>query len=195
MPLHWFRFLFSLAAFWGLLSWTPSSGAAEIRLSNLGVSLNDADVTVQAVLLGAIPSSLREGLEGGIPINIRFAVELVQFRRLWLNRTVVAKTVERQLTYDPLTKEYRVVPLKDDRREPYSTKDRRDAQRVISEFRGLKLMPVADLSPKDLYIVRVRAEVSTGSGLSFFSRLFPFLGTGEETPWVESSLLTITRSQ
>ena len=66
---------------------------------------------------------------------------------------------------------------------------------MISEFRGLKLMPVADLSPKDLYIVRVRAEVSTGSGLSFFSRLFPFLGTGEETPWAESSLLTITRSQ
>ena len=195
MPLHWFRFLFSLAALSGLLSWAPGSEAAEIRLSNLGISLNDADVTVQAVLLGAIPSSLREGLEGGIPINIRFAVELVQFRRLWLNRTVVAKTVERQLTYDPLTKEYRVVPLKDDRREPYSTKDRREAQRVISEFRGLKLMPVADLSPKDLYIVRVRAEVSTGSGLSFFSRLFPFLGTGEETPWAESSLLTITRSQ
>lgn len=180
----------------GLLGILSDGGAAEIRLTNLGVSLNDTEVTVHAVLLGAIPSDLKEILGSGIPLTVRFTAELVQFRRFWVNRLVAAKTVERQITYDVLIKEYRVIPLKEERREPYITKDLREAQRVLSELRGLKLAPAAELNPRDLYFVRLRAEVSTGNGISFFSRLFPFLGTaGEETPWVESSLLTVTRSQ
>ena len=99
------------------------------------------------------------------------------------------------ISNDLLTKEFRVIVTKDERRDPYTTKELREAQRVVSEFR-LKLLPVSELNPSELYFVRVRAETSAGSGLSFFSRLFPFLGTaGEETPWMESPLLTITRSQ
>ena len=195
MPLHWPRLLILIVALAGLLSALPASEATEMKLSNLMVLLNDADVTVQAVLVGAIPPALREGLEGGIPITVRFQVELLQFRRLWVNRLIASNVIERQMTYDLLTKEFRVTPIKDERRDPYTTKELREAQRVVSEFR-LKLLPASELNPRDLYFVRVRAEVSTGSGLSFFSRLFPFLGTaGEETPWVESPLLTITRSQ
>ena len=195
MPLHWSRPLILIVALLGLLSALPKSEATEMKLSNLTVSLNDADVTVQAVLLGAIPPNLKEGLEGGIPITVRFGVELLQFRRLWVNRLIVSKVIERQMTYDLLTKEFRVIVTKDERRDPYTTKELREAQRVVSEFR-LKLLPVSELNPRELYFVRVRAETSAGSGLSFFSRLFPFLGTaGEETPWVESPLLTITRSQ
>lgn len=195
MPLHWPRLLISIVALLGSLSVLPASEATEMKLSNLMVALNDAEVTVQAVLVGAIPPALREGLEGGIPITVRFQVELLQFRRLWVNRLITSKVIERQMTYDLLTKEFRVTPIKDERRDPYMTKELREAQRVVSEFR-LKLLPLSELNPRDLYFVRVRAEVSAGSGLSFFSRLFPFLGTaGEETPWVESPLLTITRSQ
>ena len=195
MSLRWPRLLISIVALLGLLSASSTSQATEMKLSNLIVSLNDADVTVQAVLVGAIPPNLKEGLEGGIPITVRFAVELLQFRRLWMNRLVTSKVIERQMTYDLLTKEFRVTPMKDERREPYTTKEPREAQRVVSEFR-LKLLPVSELNPRDLYFVRVRAEVAAGGGLSFFSRLFPFLGTaGEETPWVDSPLLTITRSQ
>ena len=195
MPLRWPRLVISIVALVGLLSALPISEAAEMKLSNLTVLLNDADVTVQAVLVGAIPPNLKEGLEGGIPITVKFQVELLQFRRLWVNRFIASKVIERQMTYDLLTKEFRVTPIKDERRDPYTTKELREAQRVVSEFR-LKLLPASELNPRDLYFVRVRAEVSAGSGLSFFSRLFPFLGTaGEETPWMESPLLTITRSQ
>src|SRR3990172_1198178 len=195
MPLRWPWLLISCVTLVGLLSASPASEATEMKLSNLMVSLNDADVTVQAVLVGAIPPNLKEGLEGGIPITVKFQVELLQFRRLWVNRFIASKVIERQMTYDLLTKEFRVTPIKDERRDPYTTKELREAQRVVSEFR-LKLLPASELNPRDLYFVRVRAEVSAGSGLSFFSRLFPFLGTaGEETPWVESPLLTITRSQ
>jgi hypothetical protein len=47
----------------------PSSTApaeSELRISNLSIFLNDFDVTVQGVLLGAVPSMLSESLHSGV---------------------------------------------------------------------------------------------------------------------------------
>ena len=83
----------------------------ELRISNLSVFLNDFDVTVQGVLLGAVPSSLTESLQSGVPVHVRFVVELWQQR--FRDKLLQTRTVERQLTYNPATKEYKVVSLRD----------------------------------------------------------------------------------
>jgi hypothetical protein len=109
-----------------------------------------------------------------------------------VDRRLQARTVERQLTYNVLTKEYKVVSLKGETREPILTKDLREAQRVISELRVGQLAPVAALDKQDLYYVRVRSDVSLGGVNSWFARM---TGEAAETPWVQSSLLTPVRSQ
>jgi hypothetical protein len=91
-----------------------------------------------------------------------------------------------------LTKEYKVVSLSGEQREPYLTKDLREAQRVVSEMRVGNLAPATSLSRQELYYVRVRSDVSLGGVNSWFAR---FTGDAEETPWVQSSLLTVTRNQ
>jgi len=103
-----------------------------------------------------------------------------------------AWTADRQLSYDVLAKEYKVVSTAGEQREPYLTKDFREAQRVLSDLRGIKLAPASLLSPRELFYVRARAEVSVRGPNSFFARLF---GQAEETPWLISPLLTITRRQ
>jgi hypothetical protein len=100
--------------------------------------------------------------------------------------------VERQLTYNVLTKEYKVTSLKGEQREPLLTKDLREAQRVISDLRVGRLAPVATLEPHELFYVRVRSDVSLGGVNSWLARM---AGEAEETPWVQSSLLTPMRSQ
>ena len=52
--------------------------------------------------------------------------------------------------------------------------------------------PVAALDKQELYYVRVRSDVSLGGVNSWFARM---TGEAEETPWVQSSLLTPVRSQ
>lgn len=178
-------------ALWGLA--VPATSArAEIKISNLSVFLNDLDVTVQVVLLGAIPPSLTESLHSGVPAHVRFTVELWQYSRLWIERRLQARTVERQLTYNVLTKEYKVTSLGGEQPEPYLTKSLREAQRVLSELRLPKLAPVASLDPNELFYVRVRADVSLNGVNSWVARL---AGDAAETPWVQSSLLTPIRSQ
>jgi len=178
-----------------LIAWllaVPTPASAELRISNLSVFLNDFDVTVQVVLLGAIPASLYESLQTGIPTHVRLRVELWQYNRFLPDRNIQSRTVERQVTYNVLTKEYKVVSLKGEHREPYLIKDLREAQRLISELRVGALVPAASLSPKELYYVRVRSSVAVSGLNSWFAR---YAGDAEETDWVRSNLLTVTRSQ
>ena len=171
---------------------TPSPAWAEIRISNLAVFFNDFEVTVQVVLLGAIPAPLHESLHSGVPTHVRFHVELWQYSRFWVERLIQRRTVERQLTYNVLTKEYRVTSIEGEQREPYLTKNLREAQRVLSDLRVARLAPGAALDSKELYYVRVRSDVSLNGDNSFASRM---AGDAAETPWVQSTLLTPTRSQ
>jgi hypothetical protein len=170
----------------------PRSAGAEVRISNLSVFLNDYDVTVSVVLFDAVPDALHESIHTGIPAHVRYYVELWQYTKMGVDRRLQARTVERQLTYNVLTKEYKVVSLKGETREPILTKDLREAQRVISELRVGQLAPVAALDKQDLYYVRVRSDVSLGGVNSWFARM---TGEAAETPWVQSSLLTPVRSQ
>lgn len=170
----------------------PAPVRADVRISNLSVFLNDFDVTVTVVLFGAIPASLHESIHTGIATHVRYYVELWQHTRLGVDRRLQARMVERQLSYNVLTKEYKVAPLKGEQREAILTKDLREAQRVISELRVGQLAPVAALDKQELYYVRVRSDVSLGGVNSWFARM---TGEAEETPWVQSSLLTPVRGQ
>jgi hypothetical protein len=170
----------------------PPAVAADVRISNLSVFLNDYDVTVTVVLFGAVPDQLYESIHTGIAEHVRFYVELWQYTPLGVDRRLQARMVERQLTYNVLTKEYKVAPLQGEQREPILTKDLREAQRLISELRVGRLAPVAALDKQELYYVRVRSDVSLGGVNSWFARM---TGEAEETPWVRSSLLTPVRNQ
>jgi hypothetical protein len=170
----------------------PRPAVAEVRISNLSVFLNDYDVTVSVVLFDAVPDTLHESIHTGIPAHVRYYVELWQYTRMGVDRRLQVRTVERQLTYNVLTKEYKVASLKGETREPILTKDLREAQRVISELRVGQLAPVAALDKQDLFYVRVRSDVSLGGVNSWFARM---TGEAAETPWVQSNLLTPVRNQ
>lgn len=174
------------------IAFDPYAAGAEIRISDFNVYLNDFDLTVQLVLLEAIPLSFHESLQSGIPVQARIVLELWQYHRFWMDSRIEVRTVERQLAYNVPAKEYKVASAVGDQREPYLTKDLREAQRVLSNLRGLKLAPSSALNPRELFYVRARAEVSIGGPNTFFARLF---GQAEETPWVVSPLLTIMRRQ
>ena len=174
----------------GLLAASPAR--PELRFSNPPeVFLNDYDLTVQVVILGAIPPSFHESLTSGIPTHIRFYIELWRYNRFWPNERLEARRVERQLTYNVVTKEYKVVST-GEQREPYVTKDLREAQRVGSEIRGFKLGPASALDPQGIYYVQMRADVSLNGVNSFLARL---TGEAEQTDWIRSNFLTPMRTQ
>ena len=88
---------------------TGDGRGGPFRISNLVVTNSDSTLLVSLVLLGAMPDGIVEGLGTGIPATVRFQLELWQYNSWWVDRRVVAKLVERQVVYDVLTKEFRVL--------------------------------------------------------------------------------------
>jgi uncharacterized protein DUF4390 len=164
---------------------------AELRISELAVFLNDHEVTVHVVLFAAVPDAFQEGIQSGIPAHVRFTVELWQYNRYWRDQQLTTKLVERALVYNVVTKEFRVTSVKGEARPVHITRDVRDAQRVLSELRGLKMTPASDLDPNAVIYVRVHAEAALKGEYTIFARM---AGTAEQTSR-QSDYRTIQRVQ
>jgi Domain of unknown function (DUF4390) len=164
----------ALALLIGLIT-TPAS--ADLRISDLDVFLNDHELTVNVAVLGAIAPAFHEGIQSGIPTHLRYTVELWQYNRYWRDSLLLTRVVERQLAYNVVTKEYKVTTLKGEPRTPHVTRDLRDAQRVLSEVRGLKLGPATTLDPAEVIYVRVHAETALNGENSIVTRM---AGTAEQ---------------
>ena len=168
---------------------TPA--AADLRISDLDVFLNDHELTVNVTLLGAVPAAFEEGIQSGIPAHIRYTIELWQYNRYWRDVRLLSRVVERQLAYNVVTKEYKVTSLQGETRAPHVTRDQRDALRVLSDLRALKLTPAGAMNPTDVIYVRVHAEAALNGENSFVTRM---AGTAEETTR-QSEYRTIMRVQ
>ena len=164
---------------------------AELRISDLDVFLNDHEVTVHVVLLGALLEGFQEGIQSGIPAHVRVVVELWQYVRWLPDRLLVTKTVERTLAYNVVTKEFKVAALQGETRPIFTTRDLRDAQRVLSDIRGVKMTPAATLDPAAVIYVRVLATTALNGENTFVARMN---GTAEQTAR-QSDYRTIQRVQ
>jgi hypothetical protein len=170
---------------------SPVPVRAELRISDLDVFLNDHEVTVHVVALGTLPEGLHEGLMSGVPAHLRFTVELWQYNRFWRDRLVSTKVVERALDYNVVTKEYKVAIVRGETRAPYVTRDLRDAQRVLSEIRGLKMVAASEVPAAEIFYVRVLAESALRGENTFVTRMN---GTAAQT-LRQSDYRTIVRTE
>jgi hypothetical protein len=168
-----------------------SPAPAEVRIGDLEVFLNDHEVTVNVAVLGAISPGFLEGITSGIPAHVRFTIELWQYSRLWRDRLLNAKVIERNLSYHVVTKEYKVTSLRGEARPVHATRELRDALRVLSEVRSAKVSPAGALAPQDVVYVRVRVETALNGENTFLSRM---TGTAEEATR-QSEYLTTVRVQ
>lgn len=164
---------------------------AELRISDLDVFLNDFEVTVRAVALDALTPGIHEALQTGIPAHVRFTIELWQFNRGWRDRRLTSMVIERQLTYNVVAQEYRVAFLKGESRPVYTTRDLRDAQRVISEVHSAKLAAASSLDPTGIIYVRLKAEVALNGENTWLTR---WAGTAEQAV-SQSDYRTLRRIQ
>src|SRR5438477_2765606 len=186
--LRWPRVATTLAL---LLLAGAAPARADLRISDLDIYLNDHEVTVRVVLLDAIPPGFHEGFQSGIPTHVKFKIELWQYNRMWRDRLVRSVLIERQLAYNAVTKEYKVIALKGETHPAYATRDLRDAQRVFSEVRALKLGPAVSLDATEVFYIRVQAEAALNGENTFVTRM---AGTAEQTQR-QSEYRTIQRMQ
>ena len=144
---------------------------AELRVNELAVLLNTRDVTVHAVLLGAVPAEFLEGLHSGLPAHLRIVIDLFRYNRFRPDSRINRAVLERTLTYNVVTKEYKVSLGPSEARSPVTTREFREAERTISDIQGIKLTPAANLDLAETYYVRVNAETALNGDDSWVARM------------------------
>jgi len=83
---------------------TPDA-EAEVRISNLAVFLQRLRRHRHGGPVRAVPSALHESLHTGIAAHVRYLRRALQHTRMGVDRRLQARMVERQITYNVLTKE------------------------------------------------------------------------------------------
>lgn len=101
------RLLAAIAA-WALLSWTALVQAAGIELRDFRFAPGDEAYELSVNADFELPAALENLLEKGVTLTFRAEVEVQRPRWWWLNERVVRRTQNIRLSYQTLTRQYRV---------------------------------------------------------------------------------------
>ena len=146
---------------------TRLSGA---ELANLVVRYSGNELLIDMKLKSVFTEEMKAAVSKGIPIDIAFSVSLYEVHNFWFDDKLIEKTAYHQIRFDRLKKEYRI-QRSWEKRGAIAEKDSEDAQRILSEIKGLKVIALKRLEKGVHYQLRIKSELK--------DRSYPF----SETPW------------
>lgn len=90
----------------GWLGETGSTGS--ISLSDISLVLEEGQLYLDAQASIDLPSTIKAGLDSGVPLDFVLTLRFVKPRRFWLDSTLATFEQRYSLTYYELTRHYRV---------------------------------------------------------------------------------------
>lgn len=140
------------------------------ELANIVVRNSANELLIDIKLKGVFTKEMKVAAVKGIPIDIAFSVSLYEVHNFWFDNKLIRKTAYHQIRFDTLKKEYRIWRSWE-KRGAIAVKDSEEVQRILSEIKGLSVIPLKRLEKGVQYQLRIKSELK--------DRSYPF----SETPW------------
>ena len=99
---------------WYFLITQPVDGEGSIELSDLTLDLGSTHLNLDISARVRLSPTVEDGLDSGVPLTFLLDLKILQPRRFWLDKSVLAFQRQYTLTYYDLTRHYRVSALEDD---------------------------------------------------------------------------------
>jgi hypothetical protein len=164
----------------GLGQAKEETGAA---ITELTATTSDTHLLLFGSLHNSFTEEMIEGLHSGIPIQFSFFVELHQQTNTWTDKIVASQTFTHTLTYDILRETYRV-ELEEDKRKIHSFTSLLEAENVLNELNGIKVIALSQLVPDSLYTLQVKAELFNKTLPLSLQHVVPFVSWWDiKTDW------------
>jgi hypothetical protein len=100
---------------------------------------------------------LEEAVGRGVPLNFRFEFDLTRKRWYWADEHVTGHVLNYRLSYQALTRQYRLSVDKDNQHQNFDTLD--DALHAFGHIAHLHVINKAALIPGETYIAAVRLSL------------------------------------
>jgi hypothetical protein len=136
-----------------------SAIAQAASLTNIIVTNTRDDLLVYLNVEGAFLEKMKSALLSGVPVTFSFFISLYRVRSLWLDREVADIKITHTIKYNNLKKEFSIQRSWEDNRT-LVTQSFSEAQELMTEIDGLKVVPLKRLEKGLQYQIRAKAELS-----------------------------------
>jgi hypothetical protein len=113
-------------------------------------------------------------LNSGIALKFSFFIELYKITENWPEEQVTTLAFQHIMSYDTLKETYRIT-LEEDNNMVLSFKSLIEAQKVLNELNGAKVVTLAQLIPDNRYKLKIRAELYQKTLPLSLHNVLPFL--------------------
>lgn len=124
-----------------------------------------------------------EILHSGIPLRFSFFIELYKTAKNWPDEQVTAFSFDHIMTFDTLKENYRVT-LEENNNKVQPFHSLFEAQKLVNEINGVKVVELTQLIPDNLYKFKIRTELYQKTLPMSLHNILPFLSFWNiETEW------------
>ena len=135
---------------------------------------SDTHLLLFATLDNSLTPEMTTILQSGITLKFSFFVGLYKIKENWQEERVAALTFQHLMSYDTLKENYRIT-LEEDNNKIVPYKSLAEAQKVINELNGAKIVNLKQLIPDNRYKLKVRAELYQKTLPLSLHNVLPFL--------------------
>lgn len=155
----------------------------QATIKEFTATTSETHLIVFGVLQNSFNSEMIEILHSGIPLRFSFFIELYRTSENWPEEQISSLNFQHIMTFDTLKESYRVT-LEEDNNTTLSFRSLFEAQKVINEVNGAKVVDLNQLIPNNRYKLRLRAELYRKTLPLSLHSIFPFLTWWDvETDW------------
>lgn len=171
------------AVFLAVTSLAATETKHQATITELTASTSDTHLIMFGTLVNSFTSEMLETLNSGIPLHFSFFVELHKIEEGWPEEQITSLNFQHIMTFDTLKEMYRVTTEENNNKEQ-SFKSLFDAQKIINEINGAKVVNLNELVPDTHYKLQIKAELFKKTLPLSLHSIFPFLSWWDiETEW------------
>ncbi len=176
-------FLVSFIIFFNPAVGLTAKSDVNATFKELTATTSETHLIVFGVLQNSFNAEMIETLHSGIPIRFSFFLELDKVTENWPEEQISSLNFQHIMTFDTLKESYKVT-LEEDNNKIVSFRSLFEAQKMINEINGAKVVELSQLIPDNRYRLKIRAELYRKTLPLSLHSVFPFLTWWDiETDW------------
>jgi hypothetical protein len=157
--------------------------AQDATLSNLIVTNTSDDLLVYLNVEGAFREQTVNAIMNGVPASFSFFIKLYQKRSMWFDKAIADIEIANSIKYNNLKKEF-VVERSWENGRIRTAQSLQEAQKLMSDVDGLKIIHLNKLAKGKQYQVRAKAKLSKLTLPFYLHYVFFFVSLWDfETDW------------
>ncbi len=169
------------------LSLVRNSYGQEAAVTDFTVANSENHLLLYMTVTDWMSEEMKAAIHNGIPITFAFYIDLFVSRSKWPDKKIREYEFHHIMEYDSLKKEY--VIQRHENGDSKVTASFAEAQKLMSEINGFRVLPLAELDARKSYTLRAKAKLASKAMPLYFHYLIPFSSPWDfETDWYKLRL-------